>query len=205
MKLETESYKEGIPEERVDVRGRTRRAYSAYAELRDTAGWMQEELTSQLRNFDLTMQEFRVLDILRRGPRYLEEMSRRLRCQKANVAKVLKRLRASGWVRRRRRRLPPSYAHRDAIEIGARPGGTEPRGRAVILIALTEEGRARFKSIHPKHVKLVKAYMRALDQREQLTLTRLCMKLRRGNILKFALEARWWEVDKNWAEVAGER
>ncbi|MFZ0739523.1 MAG: hypothetical protein WCA98_12245 [Candidatus Acidiferrales bacterium] len=67
MRLETESYKEGIPEQRVDVRGRTRRAYSAYAELRDTAGWMQEELTSQLRNFDLTMQEFRVLDILRRG------------------------------------------------------------------------------------------------------------------------------------------
>ncbi|MGC1685963.1 MAG: hypothetical protein WA734_10120, partial [Candidatus Acidiferrales bacterium] len=79
------------------------------------------------------------------------------------------------------------------------------RGRLVTMNALTEAGRAQFKMILARHVKLLKAYMRALDGREQLTLTRLCMKLRRGNILKFALELRWWERDEDWAEVVTRR
>jgi hypothetical protein len=54
-------------------------------------------------------------------------------------------------------------------------------------------------------MKLVKACMRALDQREQLTLARLCMKLRRGNVLKFASELRWWDRDEDWAEVVARR
>jgi len=202
----TQEEREGIPRERVDVRGRTVRAYSAYLELRDTAAWFHEELAAQLRNLELTVQEFRVLDALRRGPQYLEEMSKRLHCQKANVGKVLNRLHAWGWVRRRRCRLASSRESGNAgIESGVRRSGAKPRGRRITMIALTEEGRASFKRIHPKHVKLVKAYMRALDGREQLTLTRLCMKLRRGNILKFALEARWWERDEDWAEVVAQR
>lgn len=201
MRIQPRGEDEGIPRRRVDVRGgKTMRAYSAYLESRDAAAWMHEELTSQLRNHDMTMLEFRVLNLLRRGPLYLEEMSRQLNCQKAHVGKVLKRLRASGWVKGWRRRISRANASDDRAE----QGGAKPRGRLVKLVAFTSNGRERFKSIHPKHVKLAKALMRALEGREQLTLTRLCMKLRRGNVLKFALEARWWERDDDWAEVVAQ-
>ena len=201
MRIQPRGEDEGIPRRRVDVRGgKTKRAYSAYLELRDTAAWMHEELTSQLRNHDMTMLEFRVLNLLRRGPLYLEEMSRQLNCQKSHVGKVLKRLRASGWVKGWRRRISRANSGEEPTE----HGGAKPRGRLVKLVAFTNYGRERFKRIHPQHVKLAKALMRALEGREQLTLTRLCMKLRRGNVLKFALEARWWERDEDWAEVVAQ-
>jgi DNA-binding MarR family transcriptional regulator len=202
MRIQPRGEDEGISRRRVDARGRkTMRAYSAYLELRDTAAWMNEELTAQLRNHDMTMLGFRVLNLLRRGPQYLEEMSRQLNCEKAHVAKVLKRLRASGWVKGWRRRIYRANASDEATE----HGGAKPRGRLVKLVGFTNYGRERFKWIHAKHVKLAKALLRALEGREQLTLTRLCMKLRRGNVLQFALEARWWERDEDWAQVVAQR
>ncbi|HEY4739698.1 MAG TPA: hypothetical protein VIH76_03795 [Candidatus Acidoferrales bacterium] len=209
IRVDRRSDAEGIPDERMDVHDKTTRAYDAYLELRDTANWMHEELTAQLRHFELTMLEFRVMQVIYRKPLYLEEMSRRLNSEKANVAKVIRLLRMAGWVRSRRRRLPSRAVGARAAANdngGRRPGrGKKARGRLVTMNALTEAGRAQFKMILARHVKLLKAYMRALDGREQLTLTRLCMKLRRGNILKFALELRWWERDEDWAEVVTRR
>lgn len=197
---------ERAPRPRVNARERTIRAYSAYLELRDAAACMHNELASQLRVLDLTMMEYRVLDTLWREPQYLEKISMLLDIQKQNVAKTIQRLWESGWVRRRRRRLAPCYDRWNAvIERGVRPNGSKPRGRLVNQIELTEYGREQFKRIRPLHLKLVKAWMSVLDQREQLTLTRFCMKLRRGNIVKFALEARWWDRDENWAEVVRQR
>ena len=115
---------EGIPDERVDVHDKTTRAYDAYLELRDTASWMHAELTDQLRHFELTMLEFRVMQVIYRKPLYLEEMSRRLNSEKANVAKVIKLLRMAGWVRSRRRRLPSRAA-------GPRAAANENGGRGL--------------------------------------------------------------------------
>lgn len=39
-----------------------------------------------------------------------------------------------------------------------------------------------------RHAKVVKAYMRALEGREQQTLAELCRKLREGNVMKFISE-----------------
>ncbi len=204
MRFDSRGGEEGIPRQRRDVRGKTLRAYSAYSELRDTANWMREELTAQLNNFDLSMWEFRVLDALRRGPKCLEEISREMQCQKGNVGKVVRRLEAWGWVRRMRRRWAPARGARSS-RASKRSRSSEPLDRRIIRRTLTPDGRAELKRIHPKHVKLVKAYMRALDGREQLTLTRLCIKLRRGNIVRFAMEAKCWERDENWAEGVGQR
>src|SRR5208282_386013 len=149
-----------------------------------------------------TMMDFRVLDMLRRcGPQYLEAMSRRFRCHKQNIANVIKRLEAAGWVRRTPSRLRPGGAGTEGGRARKRPGRGDSQGRRVVRLEMTQEGRAHLKDVLPRHVKLVKAHMRTLDQREQLTLGRLCRKLRRGDILKFALEVRWWERDENWAEL----
>jgi DNA-binding MarR family transcriptional regulator len=206
MRTDMEREGEGMPRRRLNSREKTMRAYSAYLELTDAAGWMRGELASQINILGFTMMDFRILNVLNREPQYLEGMSKRLNIQKQVVAKVVKRLRAAGWVRRRRRRLAPSFERWNfEIERGLKPGGTKPRGRLVNLLEMTEGGRVHFQRIRPKHMKLVKACMRALDQREQLTLARLCMKLRRGNVLKFASELRWWDRDEDWAEVVARR
>ena len=45
--------------------------------------------------------------------------------------------------------------------------------------------------------------MRALDQREQVTLARLLQKLRKGDVLKFALESRYWSDSERLWDVWG--
>jgi uncharacterized protein with von Willebrand factor type A (vWA) domain len=53
---------------------------------------------------------------------------------------------------------------------------------------LTPEGKEWIAHVFPKHAKVVKAEMRALDGREQQSLARLCQKLRRGNLERFMRE-----------------
>jgi hypothetical protein len=64
----------------------------------------------------------------------------------------------------------------------------EERGRPVTVIELTEQGEALIANVFQKHAKLVKAQMRVLDGREQQTVSRLCEKLRRGEVMKFVRE-----------------
>ncbi|MGA3292795.1 MAG: hypothetical protein ABSE45_02295 [Candidatus Acidiferrales bacterium] len=40
----------------------------------------------------------------------------------------------------------------------------------------------------PSHSKLVKSLLRVLDSREQMSLSRLCRKLREGDVVKFLRE-----------------
>jgi DNA-binding MarR family transcriptional regulator len=86
---------EGMPRRRLNSREKTMRAYSAYLELTDAAGWMRGELASQINILGFTMMDFRILNVLNREPQYLEGMSKRLNIQKQVVAKVVKRLRAA--------------------------------------------------------------------------------------------------------------
>jgi hypothetical protein len=56
------------------------------------------------------------------------------------------------------------------------------------MVSLIQTGEWYIRCVLPRHIKLVKALMRALDGREQISLIRLCRKLRRKNILKFISE-----------------
>jgi MarR family len=77
----------------VSETGKTSRAFRAYVDLMDTADWLRQEMSGQLWRWDLSLLQFRVLETLyNEGPQHQQELSRKFRCSKQNVASVLKRL-----------------------------------------------------------------------------------------------------------------
>ncbi|MGH9735392.1 MAG: hypothetical protein ACRD8A_12485 [Candidatus Acidiferrales bacterium] len=56
------------------------------------------------------------------------------------------------------------------------------------VIRLTAEGETLIANGFRKHAKVVKAQMQALEGREQLSLSKLCGKLRRGDVMRFVHE-----------------
>jgi DNA-binding MarR family transcriptional regulator len=61
-------------------------------------------------------------------------------------------------------------------------------GRPVVVIHLTAKGEALIANVFGKHAKVVKAQMRVLEGREQQSLSKLCGKLRRGDMARFIQE-----------------
>ncbi|MGB8540801.1 MAG: MarR family transcriptional regulator [Candidatus Acidiferrales bacterium] len=185
----------------VSETGKTSRAFRAYVDLMDTADWLRQEMSEQLWRWDLSMLQFRVLETLyNQGPQHQQELSRKFRCSKQNVASVLDRLKKDGWIRRESASLP-----RTSQANWVNPKAKKERaagGRRVVNVMLSPEGRRIFPDTFRKHSKVVKARMRALEGREQYTLSRLCRKLRQGDILRFVQEFRRcdWDVatDRKW-------
>jgi hypothetical protein len=72
-------------------------------------------------------------------------------------------------------------------------------------MTLTDLGKRFVRDVMPSHFKMMKALMRVLDAREQLSLSRLCRKLRsREAVLKFLQEIRMVDEDEEAAEVREE-
>ena len=82
----------------------------------------------------------------------------------------------------------------------------EPRvGRRAAVVCWTPLGEKFIGEVLPRHAKAVKALMRAVDGREQETLSRICRKLREGNILKFTSELTHENVDDEVYEASVRR
>jgi DNA-binding MarR family transcriptional regulator len=177
-------------------RVKTNRAFRAYIDLMDAADWLRGEMTGQLASFDLTMLQFRVLDALfRDGPQYQQLLSQKFSCSKQNIAAVLKGLRKWGAVRMDRCRLPSKPTDKVGAELWQR-AGLRWQGRWIVLITLTPTGKRFIAHVIEKHKKVVKAWMRVLDAREQQTLSRLSRRLRQGDVVKFVKDIR--VVDRDW-------
>ena len=73
--------------------------------------------------------------------------------------------------------------------------GEPRRGRRIRAIGLTKSGKKFIGNVLPRHSKVVKAMMRALDGREQETMSRLCRKLRAGDVMKFVSEITHEDVE----------
>lgn len=173
--------------ERLDARGKTLRAFGAYLDLQKTTDWIRKQIRGQLHTFEITIAGFRVLELLyREGPTHMNETARRLEYERQNLFLVVQALEERGFVRRERETLPLVNNKRNQ-ELKAM-GDTEHRGRAVTRLRLTAAGRKYIANLFPRHAKVVKALMRALDGREQATLSRLCRKLRKGNFWKYLTE-----------------
>ena len=173
-------------------REKKRRAFAAYLALLDAAEWLRYELSEQLEGFDLTIMQFRVMEILsHEGPKHQMEISRRFRSSKQSMGFVIRRLESKGWVRRVAGTLPASRtAESEKIARRAKQRGKKIAGRRVLMVRLTAEGKRWIAWVFPKHAKVVKSYMLALEGREQQTLKRLCDKLREGNLIRFCMEIR---------------
>ncbi len=175
---------------------KTNRAFRAYIDLMDAADWLRGEMSDQLATFDLTMMQFRVMEALfRGGPQYQQLLSRRFDCSKQNIAAVLKVLLKAGAVRSDRCRLPSRPTEKLAQEAWKR-AGLRWQGRWISLLTLTPKGKKFIAQVIGKHKKVVKAWMRVLDSREQQTLGRLCRRLREGDVVKFVKDIR--VMDRDW-------
>jgi DNA-binding MarR family transcriptional regulator len=168
-------------------REKTQRAMQAYMDLFDTADWLKGELRVPMESFDLTMGEFRLLDLLNReGAQFVPDAARRRRTNLQNMKVMIKRLEGRGWVRRMIVALPPvpfEEMHRPKCK-----RGEKREGKRVSVVGLTASGKKFIREVLPRHSKLVKSLLRALDSREQMSLSRMCRKLREGDVVKFFRE-----------------
>jgi DNA-binding MarR family transcriptional regulator len=169
---------------------KTERAFRTCTVLIDTAEWMKSELRGPLDLFDLTMREFRLLELLyREGALPVVDIAAKLQARPNNVRRLNARLAGCGWVRLVSVTLPPVDFGRSHL---AKSEREKPRnGRRISVVGLTKTGKKFMKDVLPRHSKLVKAFMRALKGREQTTLVRICEKLREGDVLKFVRELTW--------------
>ena len=175
---------------------KTNRAFRAYIDLMDAADWLRGEMTGQLASFNLTMMQFRVLDVLfREGPQYQQLLSQKFSCSKQNISNVVRGLHKWDAVRMDRCRLPSKPTDAAAAELWQR-AGLRWQGRWILLVTLTPTGKRFIAHVIEKHKKVVKAWMRVLDAREQQSLSRLSRRLRQGDVVKFVKDIR--VVDRDW-------
>ncbi|HUA01893.1 MAG TPA: MarR family transcriptional regulator [Candidatus Aquilonibacter sp.] len=183
-------------------REKTLRAFRAYLDLIDTADWLKNELRGQLESFDLTMPGFRLLEMLyREGALPVPNIARRRLCTRQNVGFILDSLEARGWVGHRVVNLPAVEVNESRIAKARRGARQGPRVR---VVALTKSGKEFIGTVLPRHVKRVKALMRALDGREQESISAVCRKLREGDIFKFLREMQMMD-EEGEAEQLRER
>ena len=169
------------PKARPNQREKTERALRAYLDLLDAADYMKARVYDQLAFYNLTMRGFRVLELLlRQGPTRATEVAKACQWSRQNLDVIVKSLIEGGWVVSELVR--PEKAERDSEDENV------SAVRPVAMLRLTEDGTDFIARFLPRHGKVVKAYMRALDGRQQETLGELCRKLREGDVVRFISE-----------------
>ena len=175
---------------------KTKRAFGAYLDLVDTADWIRKELAGPLAAFGLTMNEFRLLAMLYRdGPMTLGEAAEKRGCNRQNMHVMMARMKGWEWVRWDIVTYPAVEIKDSRLPKGRR--GKARVGRRVGMISLAPAGEKLVGSVLPRQAKVVKSMMRALHGREQLTLSRLCRKLRKGDAIRFISEITHPDADED--------
>jgi DNA-binding MarR family transcriptional regulator len=149
------------------------------------------------------MRTIRILEMLyRKGPMAMQMMAREMKCSRQNIKNIVRPLRERGWVLMEIWTRPPVPKDESRLHVEKR--GDKRRGRAVGIVRLTPRGRHFIGTFFPKHAKVVKSLMRVLDGREQVTLSRLLLKLRKGDVVKFVREIRMYD-DEDWERVVRDK
>ena len=68
------------------------------------------------------------------------------------------------------------------------------------IVLLTPRGKKFIGTFFPKHAKVVKSLMRVLEGREQVTLSRQLLKLRKGDVASLCGRI-WMYDDQDWERV----
>jgi DNA-binding MarR family transcriptional regulator len=170
------------------------RAFQAFLDLMDTADWLKNELRAPLESFDLTMGGFRLLEMLyREGALTVPDVARRRLCTRQNINFVIAGLEQRGWVRQMVVRAPAAALKASRLPMLRR--AIEREGPRVAVVGLTKSGKKFAGNVRSRQVKLIKALMRAVDGREQESISRVCRKLREGDVLKFVSELMHEDVE----------
>jgi DNA-binding MarR family transcriptional regulator len=175
------------------VEERKLKSFRVYLDILDTAEWLRRQFAEQLDAFDLTIGGFRLMEVLyREGPITTEDFCKKRRYRRQSLDALVKRLKERGWVQFEVIELEPSEIERTRLPKKLRD--VPRRGRRVGRVSLTEDGTKFMHIVFPRHAKLVFAFMKALDSREQETVSRACKKLREGDVVKMLNEISMEEV-----------
>jgi DNA-binding MarR family transcriptional regulator len=173
---------------------KTVRAFQAFLNVMDTADWFENELRGPLESFDLSMPGFRVLEMLyREGALPVPDVARRRLCTRQNIVFIIASLEERGWVRQMVVRVPAAVIKESRLAKLRR--GIRRDGPRVSVVGLTKAGKRFVGRVLPRHVKVIKALMRALEGREQESLSKMCRKLREGDVVKFVSEMMHEDVE----------
>jgi MarR family 2-MHQ and catechol resistance regulon transcriptional repressor len=171
------------------------RAWGAYLEMTEAASWLEEKLSVPLGVFGLTRAEFRLLVVLyRHGPLTMHEAMEKLRRLRRTLHETVRNAEEFGWVKSTERELPPAEIKETRLRKSER--GKPRRGRRVRVVSLSAEGERLIGKVLPSQEAIVKSVMEALEARELDTLTRICRKLRRDDVLPY-----WFEVMRQDREL----
>jgi len=178
---------------------KTERAFRAYLDLLDAEERLKAALRGPLELVGLTVEGFRLLEMLdREGALPLADVVRRRGRDREATCDVIARLAKFGWVRRIFVKLPPvefKLAHLP------RAKKDQPRvGRRMSVLGLTAPGKKFIGEVLTRYSKVVKSIMRGIDPREMETLSRICRKLREGDAVKFLREMRMMDEEQEAAE-----
>ena len=157
------------------LKQRKKGALAAYAEIVRAIEKLNLLLDNQLRGFDLTDGQFRVLETLfREGPMSQTDIAERISRDCSDVHVIATNLEKRGLAVRR--------AH--------------DTDRRKVSIHLTPQGRKLITNFLPHRAKLAWSRMTALTWREQGMLRGLCEKLAEGDTVKFMLEITKVDADE---------
>jgi hypothetical protein len=125
---------------RLTHRDRTQRAFRTCAVLIDTAEWMKTELRGPLAAFDITMRDFRLLELLyREGALPVRDVGHRLDARRSVLTRIIARVSALGWIRQITTTLPPVEFKRAHLHRALK--NVPRRGRRIAVIGLTKTGK----------------------------------------------------------------
>jgi len=168
-------------------RERTKRAFRAYIDVLETAEWLKGQMYGPLLLYDLSMGDFRLLELLHReGTQFVPDIARKRGLHRQAVDATIARLTKRGFVRRVILNLPP--VDPDRAHLPASKRDERRKGVRTSAVGLTKTGKKFISDVLPHHTKTVKALLRALDGREQDSLSHLCRKLRAGNPVRYFAE-----------------
>lgn len=168
-------------------RQKTLRAFDAYLNILDTADWLRSELRWQLDSFGLTESGFRVLYLLYdQGAMSMSTVARYYGYTRQNIDVVVRRLERHELVKRELIRMRPKRRDEKLLPIAWR--SRKRGGRRVSIVGLTAKGERLIEGLLPEHAKLVKAFLRTLDGREQESIIHICEKLRKMDVVRFTRE-----------------
>lgn len=160
---------------------RIERAFCAFLDLIDAADDAKKQFKILLNGTAVTMERFRVMEVLyREGRMPITELANRRRCNRQNMDAIVAGLVQLGLAKRKLMTLRPAADGGESVMVPVREG-MRP-GRMVSLISLTRVGRDGIEWSLPWHEKMAREIMRALRGGEQTQLSRLCKKLIAGGV-----------------------
>lgn len=179
---------------------KTERAFHAYSDLLDAEEWLKAALRGPLKLVDLTPEGFRLLEMLdREGALPISDVARRRGKDRDSTQEVIERLEKRGWVGRAIVKLPPVEFRRAHLPKSRK---NEPRdGRRITVVGLTASGKKFIGGVLTRYSKIMKRIMGGMDPREQESLSRICRKLREGDVVKFVREIRMQDEEEEGAEL----